>query len=530
MALSGPHASVTSAAHTNEVCSSDSSGGSSMLNTTAATPLVVATTISPTMKRPRRQRHRTLRSSPGRARFGRGTGVVGRFPAGAFERAGGSGGGLLGGATRGHAGRAAGAGPGRLASLPTRPRRCARSRPRRQARRSRPRAGGGPPPRRQARAPTATATADALDERAGVERRRRARGASRPTATSEATPEHGGGPVEDQVAVEHAAAAGDAGERQRRRRRPTASARIHTSPPAAGRPRRPRRWRAEGERRQPLERRRQPPGLRRGQRTGLGPLEEPRLHEVRRRQDDRQRAEPGGDGGRGAGRPARRGRAPPGRRRCPRATVELQRHAVARRARRRRRPPGAAARRPPPAGPPARSRRRATATASTRAAASAAARSPTRLTRQLTRCRGGTSWRGGSRSTTGTPRPRRPPAASGPWPAWPARPWLVMQRPDAGQPGAERVGDQHDVVLLADRALHLGGLAGRLGRPPELGVGVAHLVARQPALPELRHDAHAGQPVVDDPARALLPLAAAERLGPERHRRRGYRRGPSRRP
>ena len=42
---------------------------------------------------------------------------------------------------------------------------------------------------------------------------------------------------------------------------------------------------------------------------------------------------------------------------------------------------------------------------------------------RLSRCRGGTSWRGGSTSTTGTPRRRRRRAASGPSPAWPARPW-----------------------------------------------------------------------------------------------------------
>ena len=90
MALSGPHASVTSAAHTNDVCSSDSSGGRSMLNTTAATPPVVATPISPTMKMPRRQRHRKLRSLPGASASGAARGssaACGRRPRRALVRA-----------------------------------------------------------------------------------------------------------------------------------------------------------------------------------------------------------------------------------------------------------------------------------------------------------------------------------------------------------------------------------------------------------------------------------------------------------
>jgi len=40
------------------------------------------------MKMPRRHRHRKLRSLPGAGRRGLGTGVVARFLAGAFERAG----------------------------------------------------------------------------------------------------------------------------------------------------------------------------------------------------------------------------------------------------------------------------------------------------------------------------------------------------------------------------------------------------------------------------------------------------------
>ena len=60
------------------------------------------------------------------------------------------------------------------------------------------------------------------------------------------------------------------------------------------------------------------------------------------------------------------------------------------------------------------------------------------------------------------------------------------------------------------------GLAGRRRRPPELGVGVADLVLGQPALPELRHDAHAGEPVVDHAAGRLLAVAA-DRIGPEGH-------------
>src|SRR3546814_20497403 len=60
IALSGPHASVTSAAHTNDVWSSGSSGGSSMLNTSDAAPPVAATPRRPVRKRPRRQRQRRL--------------------------------------------------------------------------------------------------------------------------------------------------------------------------------------------------------------------------------------------------------------------------------------------------------------------------------------------------------------------------------------------------------------------------------------------------------------------------------------
>ena len=74
MALSGPQSLSTSAAQTNEVCRSGSSGGRLMLKTTDATPPAPATLTSPTTNKPRRQRQSVLRRLAGRRGLGTGAG------------------------------------------------------------------------------------------------------------------------------------------------------------------------------------------------------------------------------------------------------------------------------------------------------------------------------------------------------------------------------------------------------------------------------------------------------------------------
>src|SRR5690606_35991532 len=91
--------------------------------------------------------------------------------------------------------------------------------------------------------------------------------------------------------------------------------------------------------------------------------------------------------------------------------------------------------------------------------------------------------------------------------------------PPAGrEPGPERVGDEGERLLLADRARLVDDPADTLGRPAQLGVGVADVDPRQAALAVLAHDRLARQPVVDD---AAVAVHGTERLRAEAHGERG---------
>src|SRR5690606_34732876 len=68
--------------------------------------------------------------------------------------------------------------------------------------------------------------------------------------------------------------------------------------------------------------------------------------------------------------------------------------------------------------------------------------------------------------------------------------------PPAGrEPGPERVGDEGERLLLADRARLVDDPADPPGRPALIGVGVADVDPRQAALAVLAHDRLARQPV-----------------------------------
>ena len=65
------------------------------------------------------------------------------------------------------------------------------------------------------------------------------------------------------------------------------------------------------------------------------------------------------------------------------------------------------------------------------------------------------------------------------------------------QTGPEDVGHEHDIGVLADRALDRGGLAQLAGRPHQLRVGVADVVPGQALLPVLGDQRLAREAVVD---------------------------------
>ncbi|OWY59485.1 hypothetical protein B7486_74320, partial [cyanobacterium TDX16] len=94
--------------------------------------------------------------------------------------------------------------------------------------------------------------------------------------------------------------------------------------------------------------------------------------------------------------------------------------------------------------------------------------------------------------------------------------------PVGGQAGAEDVGDEDDLGLLADGAGLLGLPAGVLGGSHQLGVGVAHLVLGEATPPVLGHHVATREAVVDGSQRRLG--GPTDGLTAER-RRRHWRRG-----
>lgn len=84
----------------------------------------------------------------------------------------------------------------------------------------------------------------------------------------------------------------------------------------------------------------------------------------------------------------------------------------------------------------------------------------------------------------------------------------------------EHVGDQHEGRSLAgplgaDGAFDAGWRTDLTGRANELGMGVAHLMASEPALAILGQQRPAGQPIVDDARTARV--RSSQRFGPKRH-------------
>lgn len=61
----------------------------------------------------------------------------------------------------------------------------------------------------------------------------------------------------------------------------------------------------------------------------------------------------------------------------------------------------------------------------------------------------------------------------------------------------EHVGDVHELMILTDRAGGPGRITTVMGVPPQLGLGVTHLVARQGALPIGPQNLFPGKPIVD---------------------------------
>ena len=80
-----------------------------------------------------------------------------------------------------------------------------------------------------------------------------------------------------------------------------------------------------------------------------------------------------------------------------------------------------------------------------------------------------------------------------------------------GQPMAEHVGHDAELVLLAD-----GAVGGRLGadvarRTDQFGMGIAHLGTTDPTQTDLVDEHPAGQPVIDDAATLLSPAQRSDR-------------------
>ena len=82
--------------------------------------------------------------------------------------------------------------------------------------------------------------------------------------------------------------------------------------------------------------------------------------------------------------------------------------------------------------------------------------------------------------------------------------------PRGRQARSEREGDQHDVGVLTDRALAGGLLADVAGSSQQLGMGVAHVEAGQPATAEFGEGVAAGEAVIDLP---VVLNGASENLG-----------------
>lgn len=79
----------------------------------------------------------------------------------------------------------------------------------------------------------------------------------------------------------------------------------------------------------------------------------------------------------------------------------------------------------------------------------------------------------------------------------------------------EYIGDEHHIVLLADRATNLGGLAEVGGCTNQFGVCVAHLITTQPTTTELVDERASREPMIDHSA---TPIGRpTERSSPETH-------------
>ncbi len=83
------------------------------------------------------------------------------------------------------------------------------------------------------------------------------------------------------------------------------------------------------------------------------------------------------------------------------------------------------------------------------------------------------------------------------------------------QPGPEHVGDQDELVLLADRAGHPRLIADVQRGPDQLGVCVAHLITAQATAPVLVDQGAPGQAVVD--GATTLGDGTSDRASPEAH-------------
>lgn len=90
-----------------------------------------------------------------------------------------------------------------------------------------------------------------------------------------------------------------------------------------------------------------------------------------------------------------------------------------------------------------------------------------------------------------------------------------------GKAGAEHIGDEHQLHLFTNRAGNTRRSAEILGSPNELRVGVAHLVATEPAAPIFVDERAPLKPVIDDrPGECSVACAIAtfaKRIGRERH-------------
>ena len=93
--------------------------------------------------------------------------------------------------------------------------------------------------------------------------------------------------------------------------------------------------------------------------------------------------------------------------------------------------------------------------------------------------------------------------------------------PERWQPGAEDVGDEHELVIGADRAIDRRRLTDLATGAHQLRMGIADLLAGEAAAAVLVDQVLAGKPMIDDAGRrAGAARRSPQRPRPKRHRAR----------